>query len=123
MTQLRDASSFLTAQEALERSVHIKDADDLLAYLGIRFPALQPTRENVTVTRWRFDDRLIRQTDGTETPINWDTHTVAIDGVRAVFLDGPIDGLPVILDEAYSAAPLSQVATEDSPSESPVPVS
>lgn len=75
----RPALSGLEIGEAMARVVEIDTEEDLLKHLQDNFASWHPTRENVTIEPYGWDER-----------VGWDTHLVCVGGKAALFTDGPL---------------------------------
>lgn len=77
--RVRPAASSAPLSEMMEKVVEIPDFDALMAYLQEHYSFWNPTKENVTIDRYGYDDR-----------IGWDTHIICVAGKAALFSDGSL---------------------------------
>ncbi len=77
--KIRPAASHAPLSEMMEKVVEIPNWTALLIYLQENYYFLNPTKENVTIVPYGYDDR-----------IEWDTHLICVAGNAALFSDGPL---------------------------------
>lgn len=77
--QVRPAASNALLSETMAKVVEIPDWQALLDYLQEHYSFWNPTKDNVAITPYGYDDR-----------IEWNTYIITIDGKAALFSNGPL---------------------------------
>jgi|SRR5688572_5179002 len=89
--KVRPASTWLSLDEALEQTAEITSRTQLVSYLRSACHFYNATEENVTIA----------QHGGFDEQTGWDTYLICVNGVEALYSDGPLEE-PSVEDEHLS---------------------